>query len=157
MNPANCFTQNGRHGNDANLINHLLGRDRQAVCHNHLIHGRLLKPFDGWSAEDRVSGADIDSSGPVGLGDVGCTDNRTCRRDHIIEKERDLAFDRTSDQVGLMSFRRTGSAFVNNGQLAPQVLNVLKRALDAAFVRADDDDLFGLQMQRLEEFIKRPA
>ncbi len=110
-----------------------------------LVMGADWMFVDGRAAEHAVRGRDVDFARPGRVDQVGGAADRAGRADHVVEHQGDAAFDRSADDVLLLRLQGGRAPFVDNGQLAAQSFGVPDGPLDAAFVRADDDDVVGRQ------------
>ena len=68
------------------------------------------------------------------------TANRSGGADHVIKHQRDLAFDRATDDRALTDFQGAGATFVDDRQAATEAFAVTDGPLDTAFIGADHDD-----------------
>lgn len=106
------------------------------------IDAGLFKSFDGRSAEYGMCGTEEDTACAVGANNFDGAANGPSGRDHVIEDECGFAFDWPADEICLPRFHGISAAFVDDGERATEVILMLKSALDAAFVGADDDKFF---------------
>ena len=89
---------------------------RTGICHDDTVHAGAFQSFNGRATENRVSSSEIDPAGSVRPDDFDRAADGASGRNHVVEDQRCLAFDRPADQVGLTSLQRVGAAFVDNGQ-----------------------------------------
>ena len=86
------------------------------ICHNDTVDASAFQSLDGRTTENSVSCSEIDPAGSVRADDLNRAADRAGSRNHVVEDQRGLAFDRPADQVGLTSLQRVRAAFVDDGQ-----------------------------------------
>src|SRR5262249_29024812 len=134
----------GEEGGDGQHLDNwqlLVGWNGNAVGDHDLSERRVPQTLDGVSAQHTMRGTGVNGDGAIALGHVGRRDDATGRRDHVVENDRNFAFERSADQVHRLDVGGTGAALVHDGDGAAYFLLVEERSLDAAFVRAKDDDI----------------
>src|ERR1051326_181101 len=88
-----------------------------------------------------MSGTHVEFAYPLGAGHLGGADDATACRDHVIEDESDLAFERGANDVRLLRFGGARTSLIDNRDRPAQLLLMDEHALDAALVRTQYDKI----------------
>src|SRR5262249_53368727 len=147
VNPLDRIRQQRRHRQHLDIRQVLFGRQGDTVGDDDLLDGGVAEAFDGGAAQDAVGGAGVNLAGAVVLGHVGGAHDAAGGRDHVVEDDRHLAVERGADQVGRLRVGSAGATLVDDGDVAAQPLLIVQRPLDAAFVRAQDDEVLLWNLQ----------
>ncbi len=147
MDPPDRFAQQGGDGDDSNVRQHLLGFQRQTICDDDFDDRRFTQSLCSLTAEDCVSSTNIDAAGSVLMDRFHGTRHRSTGGDHVIKNDARFAADGPADQVFLASLKGIRASLIDNRKAATEMVDMLQRSFDAAFVGTDDDQVFFRQVQ----------
>ena len=126
---------------DFDFGDHFFRGKRNAVGDDQAVDRSVGDALDRGAAKDAVRGGDVDFAGTLLTNDAGRAGDAAAGADHVIEHEGDFSLDRSADQVRLFGFFGRDAAFVHDGERCAEARSMAESAFDAAFVRADHDDV----------------
>src|SRR5579875_166611 len=157
VNALDGVGQQARYAQDHEIGQLLVRRYRDAICHHDLTDRRIAQALDGLTAQHAVRGADVNLACAVAFSNMGSTDDATSCGNHVIEDDCDFALQGATNQIGLLGLRGAGTALVYDGDGAAELLLMHQCFLDAAFVRAEDDQVALRNIQTTNEFVEDRA
>ena len=150
MDSTDRLGQQRGHRKHKDIVELLLGGQGDGVGNHQTLDRSFFDRLNRSTAQDSVGRGQVNLLGAGFMDKFGCPADRTACADHVIEHQTNLPLDRTTDDVPLLGLKRIVSDFIDNGEFATDALGVPKGPFDATFIRADHDDVLGVQILVLE-------
>src|SRR6266545_2040355 len=130
------------------------GPERDRVRDDDLLDRALRDPLDGRAGEDRVRRVRVDLGRALVHQRVRRLRQGAGRVDHVVEEHRDLAL-HLADDVHDLGDVRLRAPLVDDAERGAEPLRIGARALDAARVGRDDDDVLRVAVEALAHVLEQ--